>query len=126
MKPRSETYAGSKPRLVSVLPALNWLRNYNKSWLRGDIVAAITLAAYLLPAALGDASLANLPPQAGLYACLFGGLVFWLFCSSRHTSITVTSAISLLIGASLGDIANGDAARFGALAAGTAFLVAII
>ena len=26
---------------------------------------------------LGDASLAGLPPQAGLYACLYGGLVFW-------------------------------------------------
>jgi len=36
-----------------------------------------------------------LPPQAGLYACLFGGLVFWLLCSSRHTCISVTSAISL-------------------------------
>ena len=38
-----------------------------------------------------------------LYACLFSGLVFWLFCSSRHTAITVTSAISLLVGASLAD-----------------------
>jgi len=37
-------------------------------------MAAITLAAYLLPAGLGDASLANLPPEAGLYACLFGAL----------------------------------------------------
>ena len=108
------------------LPALTWLRGYDKRWLRGDIIAAITLAAYLLPAALGDASLANLPPEAGLYACLFGGLVFWLFCSSRHTVITVTSAISLLMGASLGEIAGGDPARFGALAAGTALLVALI
>jgi len=127
MKPKAETAsAGPKSRLVSVLPAVGWLRDYNKSWLVGDAVAAITLAAYLLPAGLGDASLANLPPQAGLYACLFGGLVFWLFCSSRHTAITVTSAISLLIGASLGDIADGDTARFGALAAGTALLVALI
>jgi hypothetical protein len=80
-------------RLTRAVPALGWLCNYDKSWLRYDFVAAITLAAYLLPAGLGDASLANLPPEAGLYACLFGGLVFWLFCSSRHTSITVTSAI---------------------------------
>jgi high affinity sulfate transporter 1 len=103
-----------------------WLRSYDRSWLRGDLVAAITLAAYLLPASLGDASLASLPPQAGLYACLFGGLVFWLFCSSRHTAITVTSAISLLIGATLGEISGGDPTRFGALAAGTALLVAFI
>ena len=117
---------GAPARLRSMLPALAWLRTYDKSWLRGDVVAAITLAAYLLPAALGDASLANLPPQAGLYACLFGGLVFWLFCSSRHTAITVTSAISLLVGASLGEISGGNTARFGALAAGTALLVAAI
>ena len=106
------------------IPALTWLRSYDKSWWRGDAIAAVTLAAYLLPAGLGDASLANLPPEAGLYACLFGGLVFWLFCSSRHTAITVTSAISLLIGSSLGEIAGGDTTRFGALAAATALLVA--
>src|SRR5262252_5756595 len=114
------------PSLARVIPALSWLRTYDRSWLRGDIFAAITLAAYLLPAGLGDASLANLPPEAGLYACLFGGLVFWLFCSSRHTVVTVTSAISLLTGASLGEIAGGDTTRFGALAAGTALLVALI
>jgi high affinity sulfate transporter 1 len=92
--------------------------------LRGDLVAGITLAAYLLPAALGDASLANLPPEAGLYACLFSGLLFWLFCSSRHTAITVTSAISVLVGSSLGAIAGDDPTRFAALAACTALLVA--
>src|SRR5436190_16148120 len=103
-----------------VVPAFTWLRTYNKGWLRADVVAAITLAAYLLPAALGDSSLAGLPPEAGLYACLFSGLVFWLFCSSRHTAITVTSAISLLVGTSLGDLAGGDTSRFAVLAATTA------
>jgi high affinity sulfate transporter 1 len=109
-----------------LVPALSWLGAYDKRWLRSDLVAGVTLAAYLLPAALGDASLANLKPEAGLYACLFGGLVFWAFCGSQHTAISVTSAISLLIGASLGEIAGGDTARFGALAAGTALLVALI
>ena len=108
------------------IPALGWLRRYQPSWLRGDLVAGITLGAYLLPAGLGDASLANLPPEAGLYACLFSGLVFWLFCSSRHTAITVTSAISLLVGASLGELAGGDTSRFQALAAATALLAAFI
>jgi high affinity sulfate transporter 1 len=94
--------------------------------LRGDVIAGVTLAAYLLPAGLGDASLANLPPEAGLYACLFAGLVFWIFCSSRHTAITVTSAISVLVGASLGEIAGGDTTRFAALASATALLVSVI
>ena len=113
-------------RLRSAVPALHWLRAYERTWLPADAIAGLTLAAYLLPAGLGDATLANLPPEAGLYACLFSGLVFWLFSGSRHTTVTITSAISLLIGASLGGIAGGDPARFGALAAGTALLVSLI
>jgi len=114
--------SGRTPR--ALVPALSWLPRYDPGGMRVDIIAAITLAAYLLPAALGDASLANLPPEAGLYACLFGGAVFWLFCGSRYTVVTVTSAISLLIGASLGEIAGGNTTRFSALAAATALLVA--
>src|SRR3954471_16849728 len=108
------------------IPALDWLRRYELRWLRPDLAAGITLAAYLLPAGLGDASLAGLPPQAGLYACLFSGLVFWLFCSSRQTAIAVTSAISLLVGATLADLGNGDPARVAALAACTALIVAAL
>jgi sulfate permease, SulP family len=112
--------------LSRVAPGIQRLRAYQPAWLRADVIAGITLAAYLMPAGLADASLANLPPQAGLYACLFSGLVFWIFCSSRHTAITVTSAISVLVGASLGDLAGGDISRFGALAACTALLVGVL
>src|SRR6266542_1643291 len=114
----------SSPSLARWIPALTWLRAYNRSWLRSDVLAGITLAAYLLPAALGDASLANLPPEAGLYACLFGGLIFWIFCGSRYTVVSITSAISLVIGSSLGEITGGNSTRFGALAAGTALFLA--
>src|SRR5213079_1644603 len=110
-------------RWYNISPALNWLRAYKANWLRAALIAGVTLVAYLMPAGLADASLANLPPEAGLYACLFSGLVFWLFCSSQHTAITVTSAISVLVGASLGDLAGGDVSRFGALAACTALIV---
>ncbi len=116
----------SSSSLARWIPALTWLRVYDQSWLRSDILAGITLAAYLIPAALGDASLANLSPEIGLYACLFAGLVFWFFCGSRQTVVSTTSAISLVIGASLGEITGGDTTRFGALAAGTALLVSLI
>jgi SulP family sulfate permease len=105
-------------------PSITWLRDYKAAWFRPDVAAGVTLAAYLLPSALADASLAGLPVQAGLYSCLFAGLVFWLFTSSRHTAVSVTSAISLLIGSSLGGIAGGDATRFAALASCTALLAA--
>jgi MFS superfamily sulfate permease-like transporter len=111
---------------MNVFPSFTWLRRYERSWFRPDLVAGITLAAYLLPAALADATLAGLPVQAGLYACLFSGLVFWLFCSGKQTIVTVTSAISLLVGSSLGAIAAGDTTRFLVLASCTALLTAAI
>src|SRR4051812_44461880 len=109
-----------------VIQARSWLASYDGTALRSDVVAGITLAAYVLPAAIGDASLAGLPPEAGLYACLFSGLTFWLFCSSKATAISVTSAISLLLGSTIGGLADGDTSRFAALASGTALLVAVI
>ena len=120
----ADASAASPAGGAGLFAARAWLRDYRPAWLRADLAAGITLAAYLLPAALGDATLAGLPAQAGLYACLSGGLFFWMFCSSRHTSITVTSAISLLIGTSIGELAGGDPTRFAALAACTALLTA--
>jgi len=112
--------------VASASPPLDWLRGYDRAWLRPDVVAGLTLAAYLLPAGIGDASLAGLPPEAGLYACLFSGLLFWIFCSSRQTVITVTSALSLLVGAAVANLAAGDPARHAALAACIALMVALI
>ncbi len=106
------------------VPSAGWLRAYRRLDLRADVVAGITLAAYLIPAGMGDASLAGLAPQTGLYACLFSGLLFWMFSSSRQTAITVTSAISILLGTSLAGLAGGDQVRLAALAACTALLVA--
>src|SRR2546430_13247656 len=72
--------AATGGRWYNIFPALNWLRPYKPNWLRADLIAGVTLAAYLMPAGLADASLANLPPEAGLYACLFSGPVFWSLC----------------------------------------------
>src|SRR5215471_19454547 len=123
MEHRLSSSSLSRVGLWRFVPAIGWLRSYNRGWLRLDAIAGVTLAAYMLPAGIGDASLANLPAQAGIYACLLSGLVFWLFCSSRNTAITVTSAISLLVGSTLGGIAGGDASRFAVLAACTALFV---
>ena len=121
---------GAPEEMTTVQPSSlaipEWLRAYEGRWLRADLVAGLTLAAYLLPAAVGDASLAGLPAEAGLYACLFSGLVFWLFCSSRHTVITVTTALSLLIGTSVGALSGEDPIRHAALAACVTLMVGAI
>src|SRR5947199_4041580 len=104
----SESQPAARRAWYNIFPVLTWLRAYQPKWLRADLIAGVTLAAYLMPAGLADASLAKLPPEAGLYACLVPGLVFWVCCSSRHTALTVTSAIPVPVGSSLGDLGGCD------------------
>src|SRR5688500_14279367 len=101
-----------------------WLPQYQRSWLRFDLVAGVTLAAYAIPVSLAYAALAGLPPQMGLYCYLVGGIGYALLGSSRHLAIGPTSAISLLLGVSLAELTIGDQARQAALASLTALLMA--
>src|SRR6201988_5289679 len=104
-------------RLHALLPILKWLPQYDRAWLRFDVVAGITLAAYAIPVSLAYASLAGLPPQHGIYCYLVGGLAYALFGTSRQVAIGPTSVISLLVGTTIAGIAAGDPARWPQIAA---------
>jgi high affinity sulfate transporter 1 len=106
------------------LPIAGWLPQYERAWLRFDLVAGITLAAYAVPVSLAYAGLAGLPPQMGLYCYLLAGLGYALLGSSRYLAIGPTSAISLLVGVTLSSLAGGDATRQTAMASLTALIVA--
>jgi SulP family sulfate permease len=54
------------------VPAVEWLRRYRRAWLRGDVVAALTTWALVVPQAIAYGQIAGLPPQAGLFAALPG------------------------------------------------------
>jgi len=108
----------------SILPITGWLPHYQPAWLRFDLVAGVTLAAYAVPVSLAYAELAGLPAQMGLYCYLLAGLGYAIFGSSRHLAIGPTSAISLLLGVTLAGMAAGDPARRAALASLTALIVA--
>lgn len=97
---------------------------YRPDWLRDDLFAGITLAAYAVPVALAYATLAGLPPQVGVYGYLLGGIGYALFGSSRHLAIGPTSAISLMIAASIAPLAAGDPLRYSQIATLSAFVVA--
>jgi high affinity sulfate transporter 1 len=108
----------------AAFPPTQWLAGYHRGALPRDAVAGLTLAAYAIPVSLAYATLAGLPPQAGIYGCLAGGVAYALFGSSRQLAIGPTSAISMLVGATIGGIAGGDATRFADIAALTALVVA--
>jgi high affinity sulfate transporter 1 len=107
----------------SAFPPAQWLAGYHLGALPRDAVAGLTLAAYAIPVSLAYATLAGLPPQAGIYGCMAGGVAYALFGSSRQLAIGPTSAISMLVGATIGGLAGGSAARYADIAALTALVV---
>ncbi len=113
-------------RLAAICPILNWLPAYERAWLSRDLIAGVTLAAYAIPVSLAYASLAGVPPQAGLYCYLLGGLAYAIFGTSRQAAIGPTSAISILIGSALGTSAAGDMVRQGHLAMAVAVVTGIV
>jgi SulP family sulfate permease len=113
-------------RLARLVPALDWLGHYQRAWLRGDVVAALTTWALVVPQAIAYAQIAQLPPQAGLFAAFAGLLGYGLFGSSRQLIVSPTSATAAISAALVAPVAMGDAARFGALAAALAVLVGVV
>ena len=125
----SETTGSSSPkanRWKAIFPPAQWVPTYKAGWLTSDLVAGITLGAYALPEGVAYASLASLPPEVGIYGYLLGGIGYALFGSSRHLAIGPTSAISLMIGASVAPLALGDPVRFAQLATLAAFTAAAL
>jgi high affinity sulfate transporter 1 len=108
------------------LPPFAWLAHYEPVWLTSDFVAGVTLAAYAIPVALAYATLAGLPPQVGIYGYLLGGLGYALLGSSRQLAVGPTSAISLMIAGTVGEMAGGDAAHYAEIASLAGFTVALL
>jgi high affinity sulfate transporter 1 len=122
MAPRDER----ESRWRTLGPAGRWLAEYRLPWLRSDAVAGLTLAAYAIPVALAYASLAGLPPEVGIYGYLLGGLGYALFGSSRQLAVGPTSAISLMVGGTIAQMAGNDAVRYGQIAALAGLTVAVL
>jgi high affinity sulfate transporter 1 len=108
----------------AAFPPAQWLPAYRAAWLPSDAIAGVTLAAYGIPVSLAYASLAGLPPQYGIHGYLAGGLFYALFGSSRQLAVGPTSAISMLVGATVAGMAAGDPGRWADIAALTALVIA--
>src|SRR6267143_1349229 len=122
MKDSATSWYGAMWRV----PPTRWLAEYRAAWLRGDIIAGITLADYAIPVSLAYAGLAGLPPQVGVYGYLLGGLGYALLGSSRQLAIGPTSAISLMIAGTVGDMAGGNAQHYAQIASLAGFTVAML
>lgn len=111
---------------VRLFPFFRWWPLYTGNLFRHDLLAGITLAFFVIPEAMAYASLAGLPPQTGIYCYLFAGLIYFLFGTSRQIAIGPTSAISMVIGASIGILSGGNPLQATMIASATAIFVAIL
>jgi len=123
---KDSTQSRSGPAWLSLLPPARWLAEYRAAWLASDVVAGVMLAAYAIPVSLAYAGLAGLPPQVGVYGHLLGGLGYALLGSSRQLAIGPTSAISLMIAGTVGEMAGGDTSYYAQIASLTGFVVALL
>jgi SulP family sulfate permease len=118
--------SGGRGLLERLLPGLARLRGYERKWLRGDVLAGVTVAAYLVPQVMAYAVIAGLPPVVGLWAITGSLLVYAVVGSSRQLSVGPESTTALMTAAAIAPLAAGDPRRYAALAAGLAILVGAI
>lgn len=109
-----------------IFPALLWMKSYNLGYLSKDTLAAITNAVLVLPQAIAFAYIAGLPPEYGLYTAIITPIFAALFGSSYHLISGPTTAISLLLFASLSQIAEPFSPEYIALAVGLTFWVGLV
>ena len=102
------------------------LRGYRRSWLRGDLIAGVTVAAYLVPQVMAYATIAGLPPVTGLWAALPALVVYALLGSSPSLSMGPEATTALMTAIAIGPLAGGSPGRYVSLAATLALLVGVL
>jgi sulfate permease, SulP family len=112
--------------LARFVPVASWAPAYHAGWLRSDAIAGFTIWGLLIPEGIAYASLAGLPPQAGLYTLLASLVLYAAFGTSRQLVVAGTSASAVLVYSSVSALHPKDATAYGALAASLIVLTGIL
>ena len=86
-------------RIGRLAPISQWLPRYDRSALRGDVLAGIAVAAMIVPKDLGYAGIAGIPVQNGLYAAAAGAIVYALFCTGMPAMPAYPRSLGTIIAA---------------------------
>jgi len=105
-------------------PVLAWVRGYRRTWLRGDVLAGVTITAYLIPQVMAYAEVAGVPAAVGLSAAVGSLLAYALLGSSPQLSVGPESTTALMTAAALGSVPGLSGDRYAELAVALALVVA--
>jgi SulP family sulfate permease len=87
------------------LPLPAWTRGYQRGWLRYDLLAGVTVTAYLIPQVMAYAELAGLPPVTGLWGAIGALVAYSLLGTSHQLSVVAESSTTLMTATALGAVA---------------------
>lgn len=110
----------------TLMPGLAQFRNYERSYLRGDILGGATVAAYLVPQVMAYATLVGVPAVNGLWCALPPLLLYAIFGTSRLMSAGPESTVALMTGTAIAPLAGGDMAVYLSMCAILAIMVGIL
>src|SRR4249919_518464 len=106
-------------------PIFRSLASYRPSFLPGDLIAGLTLAAIAIPEQMATARLGGFSPQIGFYAFMAGSLGFAIFGGNRYLSCGADSTITPIFAGALALIAASGSSDYAALAAALGLLVGL-
>jgi SulP family sulfate permease len=109
-------------KLERFFPPLAWARDYNRSILASDTLAAVIVTIMLIPQSLAYALLAGLPAEMGLYASILPLVAYALLGTSRTLSVGPVAVVSLMTATAVGNVAQSGSADFAAAAIAMAII----
>lgn len=123
MTASEKSQSGTSEFFRSLLPIFTWLPNYERTWLRADLMAGLAVWAMTVPQALAYAGIAGVPPIYGLYAVPLAMIAYAIFGTSRTLCVGPESAIAIISAVTVGALVTGDPEKFLALTSLLALVV---
>ncbi len=117
---------GNQGGLARFLPIVGWLPNYDRSWLKNDIIAGLSVWALMVPTSLGYATISGVPVQYGLYAAAVGLIAFALFTTSKQVTQGPSSSTAAVLGAAVLAVASAGSDEAVAVAAAIVFVAGLL
>ena len=109
------------------IPVPDWIRDYQKEWIRWDVLAGLTAAAVVIPKAMAYATIAGLPVQVGLYTAFLPMVIYAVLGTSRPLSVSTTTTLAILAAAALGEtVPDGAPASLLTASATLTLLVGVV
>lgn len=112
--------------LKSIFSFLEWFLVYDKKWLKGDIIAGITVGIMLIPQGIAYAMIAGLPPIYGLYTAMIPQIVYAFFGTSRQLAVGPVAMDSLIVAAGVVALAEIGTQNFIEFAILLAFMMGVL